>query len=432
MAAFVALKAQSWTPMAAGLLPNGYLIFSISAVSDDVVWAVASGEYYQAPIPATASPYILRTSNGGQTWTVHQVEEALATISFRIVAVDSLTAWITTQDYNGGAGRKLYKTTDGGLNWTSKQNDVSAGVNLSYFGDGAHWLAHNRQSVSRSENDGENWTNNDVAGYTSNEFQLLTSGTNMASSVGDTLWNGTSGGRILRFTEYGAASTFISTSFGTNTDISSIAFENHLNGLLYYETLAGIKRIARSSNGGQTWTSLPQQPGNFGWNITTVPGSPGTYVLASDYFITSGRVAITHNSGTSWSVEDVGYRFNAIEFTSPSSGWIGGGRITFSGQPVMFKYAGEPLVGTQDPPSLLGLSVFPNPASKGSVLTFSFEDQEAGERAEVALYDLLGRKCLASELYQQQLSLPASLPSGIYSLQLRVGDKVGVQRIVID
>lgn len=432
MAAFVALKAQSWTPMAAGLLPNGYLIFSISAVSDDVVWAVASGEYYQAPIPATASPYILRTSNGGQTWTVHQVEESLATISFRIVALDSLTAWITTQDYGGGAGRKLYKTTDGGLNWTSKQDHVSAGVNLSYFGDGAHWLAHNRQSVSRSENDGENWSTGNVAGYTTSEFQLLTSGTNMASSVGDTLWNGTSGGRIVRFTEYGAASSFINTSLGTNSTIYSIAFENHLNGLLYYQTAAGIKRIARSSDGGQTWTALTQQPGNFGWNIAAVPGSPGTYVLASDYGTTSGRVAITRDFGANWSIENPGYRFNAIEFTSPSSGWIGGGRITSAAQPVMFKYAGEPLVGTQDPPSLLGLSVFPNPVSKGSVLTFSFEDQEAGERAAVALYDLLGRKCLAGELYQHQLSLPASLPSGIYSLQLRVGHKVGVQRIVID
>ena len=50
-AALVTLSAQNWTPMAAGLLPSNVVIFSISAVGDDVVWAVASGEYYQAPIP---------------------------------------------------------------------------------------------------------------------------------------------------------------------------------------------------------------------------------------------------------------------------------------------------------------------------------------------------------------------------------------------
>ena len=62
---FSALFAQNWQPMAAGLLPNGYVIFSISAVGDNVAWAVASGEYYQAPIPATHHSRILRTSDGG-------------------------------------------------------------------------------------------------------------------------------------------------------------------------------------------------------------------------------------------------------------------------------------------------------------------------------------------------------------------------------
>ena len=59
----VALGAQNWQPMAARLLPNGYVIFSVSAVGENVVWAVASQEYYQAPIPGT---YFLKIETEGK------------------------------------------------------------------------------------------------------------------------------------------------------------------------------------------------------------------------------------------------------------------------------------------------------------------------------------------------------------------------------
>lgn len=125
--------------MASGYLPDNVVIFSISAVGEDVVWAIASEEYYQAPIPSSHRPLVLRTSDGGQSWTVAEVEEAGGTICFQIVAEDSLTAWITTQDYGSGAGRALYKTTDGGNNWTNKLADNSGGVALYHFADGQHW-----------------------------------------------------------------------------------------------------------------------------------------------------------------------------------------------------------------------------------------------------------------------------------------------------
>lgn len=197
---FTTIPAQNWQPLAEGLLPNNYAIFSISAVGDDVVWAVASQEYYGPPIPATHHSYILRTSDGGQHWTVAEVEEAAGTISFQIVAVDSLTAWITTQDYSSGPGWALYQTTDGGINWTKKLTHVAAGVALNRFSDGQHWLAQNRQNTSRSSNDGANWSNSSFSGYQTDEYQILASGANMSCTVGDTLWNGTSAGRIVRFT----------------------------------------------------------------------------------------------------------------------------------------------------------------------------------------------------------------------------------------
>lgn len=427
-AVLATLSAQNWTPMAAGMLPANYVIFSISAVGDDVVWAIASGEYYQAPIPTTHRPYILRTSNGGQNWTVAEIEEAAGAISFQIVAADSLTAWITTQDYGGGAGRKLYKTADGGDLWTLRLNDVSSGVALNSFDDGQHWLAHNRQSISRSDDDGATWDNATISGYTTNEYQLLHSGANMSCTVGDTLWNGTSEGRILRFTDFGASYEFLNAGLGTGTSIYSIAFQDHENGLLYNQNSFGINRIARSTDGGATWGNLTSQPGsNFGWNIAAVPGAPGAYVLASNYNTASGRVAITKDFGNTWSVENLGQRLNSVVFTSPETGWIGGGKLTLSTHPALFKYNGSPLVGVRTLPTLSGFSVFPNPTTDR--VSFDFEGYSSEKPVAVSIRDLLGREVFSGIINDNYLDVK-DLISGIYILSVESDGKRGVARIV--
>ena len=425
---FSALSAQNWQSMAAGLLPNGYVIFSISAVGDNVVWAVASREYYQAPIPATHHSRILRTSDGGLHWTVAEVEETAGTISFQIVAEDSLTAWITTQDFGGGPGRALYKTTDGGLNWSRKLPDNAGGVALNRFADGQHWLAHNRQTISFSADGGTNWTGSIAMGYQTNEYQILTSGANLSNTVGDTVWSGTSSGRILRFTNYGASSQFLNTGLGTSTTITSVAFQDHLHGLCYSVNAANNNRISRSVNGGLTWTVLPQQPGNtIGWNIAAVPGAPEFYVLASNYTFTQGKVAITTNAGNSWSIDDLKQPLNAVVFTSPSTGWIGGGKIVAATQPAMFKYTGAALVGTPAPGELHGFSLSPNPVH--SIIYVDFDDFSAAHSVVATLTDLYGRRILSSPLTDKQLDV-SQLPAGAYFLEIETEKGAAVRKII--
>lgn len=426
--AFMVLSAQDWQPLAEGLLPNGYVIFSISAVGDNVVWAVASKEYYQGPIPSSHHSYVLRTADGGQNWTTAEIEEAAGTISFQIVAVDSLTAWITTQDYNSGPGRALYQTIDGGVVWTKKHTNVAAGVALNYFSDGQHWLAHNRQATCRSANNGQTWTNATFTGYQTDEYQILNSGANVSSTVGDTLWNGTSAGRIVRFTNYGQEREFLNTGFGPQATITSIAFHDHQNGLLYYPISSfGLHRIARSTDGGATWTPLMQQPGNFGWNITVVPGSPGTYVLASNYNTNSGRVAITKDFGASWSVENLNKSLNAVVFTNSSTGWIGAGKITSSATPALFKYTGASLVGTQTPVSLPGFSVSPNPSA--DIVRFEFEGSGEASSVLATITDVSGRNVFSGKIFDKQLDI-SMLDAGVYFLKIEAGGKVGIEKLV--
>lgn len=426
------LHAQNWTPLAAGYLPNGVVIFSISAVSDNVIWAVASQEYYQAPIPSSVHPIILRSADGGATWVLRTVEEAAGTISFQIVAVDSLTAWITTQDYGTGPGRSLYKTTDGGIVWTKKHSNNGAGVALNSFPDGQHWLAHNRNTIARSENDGSSWQNGTVSGYQSTEYQVLYSGANMSCTAGDTLWNGTTEGRMIRFTNFGQSSTFLNTGLSNQSTIYSVAFEDHLNGLMFYAGAFSTLKIARSTDGGNSWSILPnaQQPVANRWNIAAVPGSPGHYVLSTNYSNANGRVAITHDFGAHWSYDDLNTPINSVVFTSASTGWIGGGRITSPLQPALYKYTGSPLVATGAPEdNLPGFSVAPNPAN--DIIRFDFEQSNTNERVYISLSDATGRTVLQKQVSDKQLNI-SSLAPGLYFLNVEMEKGRAVHKIVVE
>ena len=428
----ISLSAQNWQPMAVGLLPDNYVIFSISAIGDNVAWAVASGEYYSAPIPASHHPYLLRTSDGGQNWTVTEIEEVAGAISFQIVAMDSLTAWITTQDYGGGPGLALYQTTDGGIVWTKKLTNAAAGVALNRFADGQHWLAHNRQAISRSSNNGTNWSNTSISGYQAGEYQILNSGANMSCTVGDTLWNGTSSGRIVRFTNFGQSSQFFNTPLGTATVISSIAFQDHAKGLCYSRNISNNHRIARSMDGGATWSVLAQQPGNtIGWNIAAVTGAPGFYVLVSNYNHDLGKVAITTNFGDSWTVQSLNQSLNAVAFTSPTTGWIGAGKVISvtqpPTQPLLYKYTGAPLVGAETPAELPGFSVSPNPVT--DVVRFDFDGFSAAKNVFVTINDLSGHSVFSDKISDKQLDV-RHLASGVYFLTIETEQGVAVRKIV--
>ena len=428
----VVLHAQNWQPMAIGVLPDDYVVFSISAAGDNVVWAVASQEYYQAPIPGTHQSHYLRSSDGGQSWSTGAIEETAGTISFQIVAVDSLTAWITTQDYGSGPGRALYQTTDGGVTWVKKHSASAVGVALNRFSDGQHWLAHNRQLLSKSDDNGTVWTNSTFTGYQANEFQLLNSGANMSCTVGDTLWSGTSAGRILRMTNYGQSQEFITTTLGTGTEINSIAFQDHLNGLCWSRNVLGNNRIARSMDGGATWSVLAQQPGSAtGWNVAAVPGAPGFYVLASNYNYNQGKVAVTTNQGNSWSVENLNQSLNSVVFTSPTTGWIGVGKTTSatqpSTQPHLYKYVGAPLISVRTPVALAGLSVAPNPAS--SHIRFAFEGSDSAQSVMVTITDAAGQVVFSSPTSERQLDV-STLPAGAFFLKIESHGKTGVAAFV--
>ena len=118
---FHPLNAQTWIPQGQGLFPVGYIVISISAVDDTVIWITAGLESVVSsgtPVPLNHKLKVLRSVDGGLNWQSHDV--ATGRFSFDIVAVSANTAWITTQSYGNGIANSIFKTEDGGFTWKNK------------------------------------------------------------------------------------------------------------------------------------------------------------------------------------------------------------------------------------------------------------------------------------------------------------------------
>ena len=126
--AFVAFSGPlpHWEPQSSGVTAR---LRGVSAVSDRVAWA--SG----------ANGTVLRTADGGATWTKLAVPDA-EKLDFRDVdAVGDTTAYILS--IGAGAASRIYKTTDAGARWTLQftNDDPKAFFDAMAFWDAEHGLA---------------------------------------------------------------------------------------------------------------------------------------------------------------------------------------------------------------------------------------------------------------------------------------------------
>lgn len=432
---FISAKSQTWTPQGAGLFPNGYAIYSISVPNDSVVWLIASVESAvqgAGGVPANHLTKVARTTNGGETWQVHDVEEAVGRISFDIAAIDANTAWMTGQDYGSGPGRALFKTVDGGVTWVKITGSIASGVFVRLF-DEQHIYAHNNTSKTWSVNGGQTWLLGTLNQYQNGEFNVVVSGNNMADTKGDTVWVGTSNGRIVRSTGYGASTEFFDAGFPF---IQCVTFKDHLQGMLFWYDDVSNFGLARTFDGGATWEATPSQPvTNKEYNVTYVPGTPGTFMTVTNRFGNGSEVFWTTDFGETWTAGDPieGAITNCIDFHSPTSGWIAkGGAFTNPSIPSVYKWSGDVLSHTTVPVLKdIKIQTFPSPFTETLQVQALFDEPVSGA---LEIYDITGQPILLEKIENQAFwnkTIPAQgWAPGAYLLQLRTAEGVAVRKIL--
>ena len=312
----------TWTPLTSGVSAS---LRGVSAASDEVAWASGSGST------------VLRTADGGQTWTRQTV--TADTVDFRdIDAINERTVYALS--IGNGPASRIYKTTDAGVTWTPQflNTDQAVFLDAMTFWDEQHGIVmgdsiDGKFFLLRTDNGGATWERippESLPPALPNEGAFAASGTNVAVS-GANVWIGTGAAakaRVLRSNDRGRTWTVADTPIiaAGSAGIFSIAFRDAQHGVIvggdYRKEAEAVDNLAVTSDGGVTWT-LVKERGLSGFRsvVRYVPRTPRSLVAVgpqgADY---------STDDGLTWTpIEGTG--FHTFGF-SPSGqiGFGAGGR----------------------------------------------------------------------------------------------------------
>ncbi len=334
-----ASRQPTLTPQNSGTT-NG--LIAVSAVNSQVVWA--SGRLGT----------FTRTTDGGKTWHSGVVPGAEA-LQFRDVqAINDQVAYLLS--IGNGTASRIYKTEDGGATWTLQFENQDPNAFYDCF---AFWTPTTGLAQSDSFNgrfpvirtrDGVNWENigDRLPMAQAGEASFAASGTCVATQGERRAWIVTGGAekaRVLATTDGGNTWSAYETPIVQGTDSSgifSIAFRDAQHGILGGGNLGdgpNDPRVARSSDGGQTWQVTASQPNMgtifglaYAQNIGVGPaasngkagdGGPGagprTVVVTGP-----GGAAWSPDEGDTWNLLNGVTGYWAVTFANQKTGWFVG------------------------------------------------------------------------------------------------------------
>jgi photosystem II stability/assembly factor-like uncharacterized protein len=302
-------------------------LVAVSAVNDNVAWA--SG----------AHGTFVRTADGGTTWTAGQVKGA-ERLDFRDVhAVSADTAYLLS--IGNGSSSRIYKTNDGGANWTLQftNPDTAAFFDCFDFWDPDHGIAvsdavNDRTLLIATRDGGKHWArlpDFSLIPALAKEGSFASSGTCLRAGPGQHVWVATTKARVLHSTNLGRSWTearLEGFTLSDSTGLTSVSFRDAKNGMAFggYGSFPTNKLIATTEDGGKTWTMQARPPIESGiWGGQYVPGvSTPTVVVEGP----KGS-AYSRDNGKTWTLIDT-VNYWGISIASKNAGWLvgAGGRIT--------------------------------------------------------------------------------------------------------
>lgn len=309
--------APHWEAQTSGVTAR---LRGVSAVNAKVAWA--SG----------AAGTVVRTADGGATWTKLTVPDA-DKLDFRDVdAVSETTAYILS--IGPGPASRIYKTTDAGAHWTLQftNDDPMAFFDAMAFWDADRGLVmgdsiDGKFDILTTRDGGKSWSRiprEKLPEALPNEGAFAGSGTNVAVLGRDQAWIGTGAaarGRVLRTKDGGATWTIAETpvAASASSGIFSVAFRDPRHGITvggdYRKEKDAIENAAATSDGGVTWTAV-KGLGGFRSVVAHVPGSRSSWIAVGP----SGA-DLSDDDGRTWRpVEGAGYHAFSIA-RDGKSGW---------------------------------------------------------------------------------------------------------------
>jgi photosystem II stability/assembly factor-like uncharacterized protein len=318
------LKAQQWehivpAPELASTFEPFYSWRLLSAVDADTVWF------------ADDFGRITRTMDGGSTWKNSTIEGWQDLLNGYYMgsfyAADASRAFFTGFSFNyspsSSSNSVTFRTADAGNTWTNAfPNGEFAGIGS--FLNGIHFF-NPRTGLAwgdvvldtfefyRTTNGGDTWAKLNPPTPTRGESIFF----NNFDTVGDTIWIGTSNGRIFKSNDQGQ--TWAVAQLPINSTIGGVALANGREGAI---SVSG-GNVYYTTNGGAQWTLRTRRSVNsFNPNeIFSVKGAPGVFIGANQF---DGWADMSLDTCKTWGIsllQPGTSSISSLKFINPRQAW---------------------------------------------------------------------------------------------------------------
>ncbi len=437
----VMAQRSPWVLQHAPGLPNSsqpQLIFS--PVDDNVCWGKNSN-----------NSQFVRTTDGGDNWTVSTVTGATGLECSSISAYDADTAWIAMNDPSNATSGGIFKTTDGGNTWTPQTAFQGSGghPNVIHFFDADNGLCVGNPrggywEIYTTADGGTNWIRVDSSNIPTPLASELGIEHSNVHSAGNYFWFQTYANRLYRTTNLGYTWTVADSVTGGPSQIGfGFAFKDSLNGLAadFYP----VSVISSTSDGGETWKPMvPYPPGLSTISslfIVYAKGTTGSYVITSQTDLGGNQMM----PGTAYS-DDNGHTWTQVSnlpcgpaaFSSCSRGWCGSINDSVyhweSDTLLCTTVAVEQENNSSIPDRFVLQQNYPNPFNPSTKISWQ---SPVSSWQTLKVYDLLGREVatLVDEykpagIYEIEFDA-GELSSGIYIYKLQSGSFVESKKMIL-
>jgi len=342
---------------------------------------------------------------------------------------------------------KIYKTNDFGNNW----NDVSpnndslgysfGGRDISFLNDqtgfavgryGVDSVYESGAGILTTSNGGDNWELGWTFPNTSNyEYNLRS--IHLKNNIG---WSVGSSGIIVKYTPQ---TGWVSQTSVTDLPLSKVFFSDDNYGWIVggYQNQTGFQKILfKTTNGGTSWTSVPNVPFLFR-DIAFVDNSLGWGIGYDSSGV--GGILKTTDGGNSWEINagNLPAKLNALHIKD-NYGWAVGEKG------LILRTTDAGAVWVEDeidnilPTEFVLEQNYPNPFNPSTVISYRLP---VISKVTLKVYDLLGREVVTlvneeqpAGNYEVEFNLASDvrdLASGIYFYNLRAGGFVSTKKMLL-